>query len=279
MPLEKVNEILKYAEIKKFGVAAFNVFNYESIVYTIETAEEEGIPVIAMLYPGMTDLITFKAFADITKDLAATVKVPIGLHLDHCKSFETIMSAIHGGFTSVMVDGASFDFEENVRLTSEVVRAAHAMGVDVEAELGHVGSASNTDDFTNRSNFTNPEKAVEFVERTGTDCLAIAIGSAHGNYVRTPELDIELLKIIYEKVDVPLVLHGGTGIPDEQVREAINNGICKINFGTGNFQSFYRMMNDYVMEPEKKGNIFDFLAYQKRGVKEYLRDRIRVLKI
>ncbi len=279
MPLEKVNEILKYADEKNFGVAAFNVFNYESIAYAIETAEEEGMPVIAMLYPGMTNLITFKAFADITKDLAAAAKVPVGLHLDHCKSFETIMSAIHNGFTSVMVDGASFDFEENVRLTAEVVRASHAMGVDVEAELGHVGSASNTDDYTNKSDYTDPDKAAEFAERTGADCLALAIGSAHGAYAREPELDIELLKKIDSRVEIPLVLHGGTGIPDEQVRDAIKNGIRKINFGTGNFQAFYRMMEDYLKEPERKGSIFDFLAYQKRGVKEYLRDRIRALKI
>jgi ketose-bisphosphate aldolase len=277
MPLEKVNEILKYAGDKKFGIAAFNVFNYESIAYTIETAEEEGLPVIVMFYPGMSDLITFKAFADITKDLAGKAKIPVGLHLDHCKSYETILYAIKNGFTSVMVDGASFEFEENVRITKEVVRAAHAMGVDVEAELGHVGSASNISDYTDTSHYTQPEKAVEFVERTGADCLAIAIGSAHGNYVKTPHLDIELLKMINAKVDVPLVLHGGTGIPDEQVREAIKNGICKINFGTGNFQTFYRMMNDYAMEPEKKDNLFDYLSYQKKGVKGFLRNRIRLL--
>lgn len=278
MALEKVNEILKFADKNNFGVAAFNVFNYESIAYVIETAEEEGMPVIAMLYPGMSNLITFKAFADITKTLAAKAKVPVGLHLDHCQSFETIMETIHSGFTSVMVDGASFDFEENVRLTSEVVRAAHAMGVDVEAELGHVGSASNTADYTNTSDYTDPDSAVEFVERTGADCLALAIGSAHGAYVKTPKLDIQLLKKIDSKVEIPLVLHGGTGIPDEQVKEAINNGIRKINFGTGNFQAFYNAMGNYINEPNKKGNLFDFLAFQKKGVKEYIRDRICVLK-
>lgn len=278
MSLEKVNVILAEADKKGYGVVGMNCFNYESIACAIETAEEENVPILVMLYPGMSKYMRADAFAAVTKELAAKAKIPVGLHLDHCTSFELIMSMIKDGFTSVMIDASSLDFEENVRATAEVVRAAHAMGVDVEAELGHVGSASKADDFLDKSGYTQPDMAVEFVRRTGVDTLAVAIGSAHGQYVTTPKLDLELLDRINRSIDIPLVLHGGTGIPDDQLKEAVKLGINKMNVGTGYFQTFYGRIKEYVNAKNEKENIFDTIVFQKEGAKEFVRGRIRALK-
>ena len=278
MSLEKVNAILKEAEKNGYGVIGFICFNYESIAWVIETAEEENTPVVVMFYAGMTKFMPATTFAEITKDLAKRVKIPVGLLLDHCNSFELAMSFIKDGFTSVMIDGSTLDFEENVRLTAEVVRAAHAMGVDVEAELGHVGRASNINDYMDISNYTEPGKAAEFVERTKADALAIAIGNAHGQYVAAPKLDLELLDKINRAVDVPLVLHGGTGIPDDQLKKTVKLGISKMNVGTGVFQTFYSSIKEYVNCKDAKEDIFDAVAFQKKTVKEFLRGRIQALK-
>ena len=232
MPLERVSNILKEADKGGYAVAAFNVFNYETIAWIVEAAEEEDMPVIAMLYPACSKFIPYTTFVAIVKDVASKAKVPVGLHLDHSRSYEEIMAAIRDGFTSVMIDGSTLPFEDNVKITKEIVKVAHAMDVDVEAELGYVGRASNLDDYTDKSRFTDSDSVVEFVERTGVDSLAIAIGNAHGNYVATPNLDLERLEDINSRTDVPLVLHGGSGIPDEQIRAAVKLAINKVYIRT-----------------------------------------------
>jgi ketose-bisphosphate aldolase len=227
-----------------------------------------------MLYPGMLETISAKVFASITKAMAKQVKIPVGLHLDHCESFETILSTIKAGFTSVMFDGSKLPFEENVRGTSEVVRAAHAMGVDVEAELGHVGFADNKSDFVNEDMYTTAEQASNFVAKTKVDSLAIAIGSAHGYYVETPHLSMTRLKEINKAIDTPLVLHGGTGIPEDQLRQAFKLGINKLNVGTEYFAIFYSTTKDYQQLRDKKDSLFDLQAYQKKVIGGYLRQKL-----
>lgn len=278
MPLEKVSTILKDASIKGYGVVGFNAFNFESIAWIIETAEEENTPVIAMLYPSKSKHIPYSTFAAITKDLASKARIPVGLHLDHCTSFTEIMGAIASGFTSVMIDGSALPFDENVKATAEVVKSAHAMGVDVEAELGRVGFAANSKDFTDSRGFTDPGEAAEFVELTGVDSLAVAIGSAHGNYVATPKLDLGRLEEISKAVKVPLVLHGGTGIPDEQIRKAVKLGIRKLNVGTGYSQIQYDKAKEAIEGNKANHMMTNLVALIKNDSKEFVRDRIRSVK-
>ena len=274
MSFEKVSTILKEADAKKTAALAYDCFNYESIAWLVEAGEQLGIPVIVMLYPGMLETISAKVFASITKAMAKQVKIPVGLHLDHCESFETILSTIKAGFTSVMFDGSKLPFEENVRGTSEVVRAAHAMGVDVEAELGHVGFADNKSDFVKEDMYTTAEQASNFVAKTKVDSLAIAIGSAHGYYVETPHLSMTRLKEINKAIDTPLVLHGGTGIPEDQLRQAFKLGINKLNVGTEYFAIFYSTTKDYQQLRDKKDSLFDLQAYQKKVIGGYLRQKL-----
>lgn len=276
MPLVSVKAILQEAEDRNFGVVSFLCFNHESIKWGIESAEEENMPVIIMMYPGLSNLMPLGSFAAITKALAADAKIPVGLHLDHSTSYETILQSIRLGYPSVMIDGSSYDFEKNIAITCEVVKAAHAMGVEVEAELGHVGTASNPEDYLNKGYFTDPEKAAEFVERTGVDSLAVAFGNAHGNYASTPSLDIALLSRIDAAVKVPLVLHGGTGIPDEQIKDAVRHGIRKMNVGTALFSAYYRAMDEYVKSEGDK-NVFQLLSHAETVMKDTMRARIAAM--
>ena len=229
MAFKSVLEIEKIADAKKKAVVALDCGTYDEMVTVVKAAELVGAPAILMYYPGGMSAVAFHAIA---KDLAEHASVDIGITLDHGPDYETCIECIAAGFPSVMIDCSDRPFEENVRLTSEVVRTAHLFGVDVEAELGHVGDACNEQDYQDSSRFAKPEEAVEFVKRTGVESLAVQIGSAHGIYKSTPHLDLELLKKINSVIDIPLVLHGGSGIPFEQVREAIRLGINKTNFGT-----------------------------------------------
>lgn len=278
MSLEKVSTILKDARKNRYAVAAFNVFNLESIAWIIKAAELEDAPVIAMLYPSCSNHVPVSTFAAIARDLAKKAKVPVGIHYDHSNSFSQIMEAIAQGFPSVMIDGSALSFEENIAITQQVVRAAHPMGVDVEAELGLVGRANNVEDFENASNYTDPKSAVKFVQDTGVDSLAIAIGSAHGNYVSTPKLNLELLEEINSLVSIPLVLHGGSGIPDEQIKEAVKRGITKLNIGTEFGQVFYDKMKETILAEDNPHNILGCLMEVEGEMVQYVRGKIDLLK-
>ncbi len=278
MSLKSVSTILKDAQKNHYAVAAFNVFNFESISWIIKAAEQENTPIIAMLYPSVSKHIPASTFCAIAKDLARNAKVPVGVHYDHSNSFEQIMTAIKDGFPSVMIDGSYLPYEENVKITREIVRVAHPMGIDVEAELGYVGRASNEDDYANPSTYTDPDNAVEFVDRTGVDSLAIAIGSAHGNYVSTPKLDLGRLKEIRNKVSVPLVLHGGSGIPDDQIKKAVKLGITKLNIGTEFGQQFYIQMKEIMRDEKAPQSMFGCFAALESGMISYIRSKIQLLK-
>ena len=274
MAFEKVSAILKDADAKRTAVLAYDCFNFESIAWLVEAGEELGIPVIVMLYPGLMESIPAHVFAAITKAMAKKVKIPVGLHLDHCDSYETILGTIRDGFTSVMIDGSKLEYAENVRVTCEIVKAAHALGIDVEAELGKVGTAANKGDFKNEDLYTTAAQAVDFVAKTKVDSLAIAIGSAHGWYVETPKLSMPRLKEINSAIDTPLVLHGGTGIPEDQLKESFGLGINKLNVGTEYFAIFYSTIKDYQQLKDKKESFAALQSYQKKVIKEYLRNKL-----
>ena len=274
MAFEKVSTILKDADAKRTAVLAYDCFNFESIAWLVEAGEELGIPVIVMLYPGLMESIPAHVFAAITKAMAKKVKIPVGLHLDHCDSYETILGTIRDGFTSVMIDGSKLEYAENVRVTCEIVKAAHALGIDVEAELGKVGTAANKGDFKNEDLYTTAAQAADFVAKTKVDSLAIAIGSAHGWYVETPKLSMPRLKEINSAIDTPLVLHGGTGIPEDQLKESFRLGINKLNVGTEYFAIFYSTIKDYQQLKNKKESFAALQSYQKKVIKEYLRNKL-----
>ncbi|GKH35021.1 class II fructose-bisphosphate aldolase [Muricomes sp. OA1] len=278
MPLVKVSEILKEADKGGYAVTAFDTFNFETINWVIEAAAELKTATIVMIYPEMTEYISVDTFARIVETLAAKSEYPVGLMLDHGDSYELAMQCLKAGFTSIMVDFSSCEFEENVRRTREVVKAAHAMGVDVEAELGHVGNADTLADFADDSGYTSPELAKQFVERTECDVLAIAFGSAHGNYVREPKLDMERLDAIKREVSIPLVLHGGTGIPDSQIREAVKRGIRKLNVGTGYDQTIFYAVQKNIKEDVGEPYIFCTLADAAQAAKAFLKEKISLTR-
>lgn len=279
--LEKVSTILKMADDANTAVIGFNCTDYNMIYSVITVAEELNKPVIVMLYPEhcyLNNASQPAAFAGIVKSLAEKVKVPIGLHLDHSSDYNYIMSAIKAGFTSVMFDGSMLPVEENIKLTKKVVETAHIFGVDVEAELGHVGFASNSDQ-GNLDLYTKADVAARFCEETDVDSVAIAIGSAHGVYKETPKLDLNRLEEINNATDVPLVLHGGSGIPNDQLEAAFKKGINKFNVGTEFFQLYSDSIREYYTVKGDKANVFDLPKYVQGKLMEYLRVKMQLSKL
>ena len=229
MPYVKVKELLAMGKKNHACVLAFDAADVNMIKSVIKGAETAGRPVIVMLYPGMRNIMPFGVFAEVTRYYAERASVPVGLHLDHCSDFDMILEAIHEGFPSVMADGSVLPFEKNAAFTKKVVEVARNFDVDVEGELGHVGTAADSDEFSRKEFFTRPDEVREFVEKTGVTSLAVSFGSAHGLYKSTPKLDIEHLKTLSAASDIPLVLHGGTGIPDDQLAQAFS-GILQFKY-------------------------------------------------
>ena len=277
MSLVKVNELLQHATEHHYGVAAMNTINYETIKCAIAAAENEHVPIIIQFYPGFDRYIPLNFISYMAKDLARKASVPVAVHLDHSASYEIAMSGIRDGFPSVMVDGSALPFEENVSLTAQVVRAASVFDVDVEAELGHVGVGMNLEDISNSDLFTNVDQAVEFVERTGCGSLAIAVGNAHGDYVREPNLDFDRIRELRRAVSVPLVLHGCSGIPDEQMQEAVNLGMSKFNIATEYFAAAYGAYDNVIQATgHNRNGVAMYLGAQKEMV-EFVTSKIRLL--
>lgn len=223
-------EMLQAANNGRYAVGAFNCLSLENVEGAIAAAEELHSPIIIQLAEVQFPCAPLALMAPLYLEAARAAKVPVVVHLDHGQSFQTCVDAVRLGFGSVMFDGASLPFEENVRQTAEVARMAKAFGVDVEAELGKVGDVGVDDDSVDL--FTDVEESAEFIARTGVDALAVAIGNQHGKYVATPRLNIARLVELHERNAMPLVLHGGSGTSEEDFKSCIHNGICKINVAT-----------------------------------------------
>ena len=239
MNLVPMADILNKANEGGYAVGGFNINNLEFLQAIVQAAEETGSPLILQTSEGALKYIGVDYVVGMVQAATKNTTVPVALHLDHGSSFEVIMQCIRNGYSSVMIDGSHLPFEENVRLTSKVVEAAHAVGVSVEAELGRLGGTE--DDLSvdeEDATLTNPEEAEEFVKRTGVDALAIAIGTAHGVYKGEPKLDFDRLKVIKERIKIPVVLHGASGIPEEDLKKAVSLGVCKVNVNT-DFQQAY----------------------------------------
>lgn len=226
-------EILDHASKNNYAVGAFNIVDMEMLQAVIAAAEAEKSPVFVQTTEGALSYAGYGYLSAMVRYAAENAKVPVAFHLDHGGSFETAMKCLRHGWTSVMIDGSHHPFEGNVEVTSRVVAAAHAMGVSVEAELGRLGGVEDNISVDEKdAMFTDPKEAHEFVERTGVDYLAIAIGTAHGKYKGVPKLDIDRLKKIKSDLNMPIVLHGASGVGPDQIEMAIANGVNKINIDT-----------------------------------------------
>jgi len=275
MALEKVRDLLASAQEANTSIIAFDACDYNTIFACIKGAEIARRPVIVMLYPSMSSLFSFGAFASAVKDLARTATVPVGLHLDHWSDPDVILSAIRDGFTSVMADGSANPFEENVAFTKQIVDMAKVFDVDVEGELGHVGQIAAGYDYSDKDSFTRPDEAAEFVARTGVASLAVAFGSCHGVYRSTPNLDLERLAEIDKATDVPLVLHGGSGIPADQLEKAFTMGINKFNVGTEFFLLNNQLTHDFHTKDFVEKPFAD-LAYIRKGLTQYIAQKLQL---
>lgn len=245
-----MSELLKWAEDNNCAVGAFSVGNMEMVLGAIKAAEETNTPIILQIAEKRMKQSPIELMAPMMVSAAKNSKVPVAVHLDHGLTFDCITSALEYGFTSVMLDGSLLPFEENIELTKKVRIEADKYGATVEAELGVVGG-NEGDSAKHEIMCTDPEKAVIFCKETGVDCLAVAIGNAHGNYPVSPELRFDVLEKINDRVDVPLVLHGGTGITADMFRKAISLGIRKINIATASFDSLANAAKDYTTSVEK----------------------------
>lgn len=271
--LVTLEEILKDAEIKKYGVGLFNMLNLEMARGIIEAAEEERSPLILGVAEVHLPTIPFDYACLIMNKIAREASVPVCLHFDHGTNYRKILTAIKGGFTSVMYDGSALPYEENIARTREISKVAHALGVSVEAELGHVGGAEGGGDDGHEAQYTNVSQVNDFIRRADIDALAVAIGTAHGQYKTKPKLDINRLKEIYKISEKPLVLHGGSGLSDDDFRNTIKNGIRKVNICTEMCLAAHKA---YTVAFEENTNFEIALSAATNTVKEVVRQKMRL---
>lgn len=264
--LVTTKEMLLDAQKNHYAVGAFNVENLEFVMAVLAAAEETKSPVIMQTTPGTIKTAGLDYFYGMVAAAAARTDVPVALHLDHGDGYDRCMQAFRTGYTSVMIDGSHESFEDNIALTASVARAGAAMGVPVEAELGKVGGKEDDGPAVEGENpYTDPEEAREFVERTGCTSLAIGVGTSHGVYTAEPHIEQDVVKAIRAAVDVPLVLHGTSGVPDEQVAEAVKNGICKVNYATELRQAYTK---GYMAFMAENPGVFDPKKPAKQGMAE-----------
>jgi tagatose 1,6-diphosphate aldolase GatY/KbaY len=276
MPLVTSKELLLHAKENHYAVGAFNVENMEMVQAVIAAAEELRSPVILQTTPGTLKYAPAELYYANVAAVAKAAKVPVAVHLDHGSSFELALRAFRAGYTSIMIDGSQKTFEENIALTKAVVEACHAGGVPVEAELGKVGGKEDDLDGGEGNGYTVPEEAAEFVARTGVDFLAVAIGTAHGVYKGIPKLDVERVSRIAQLVDIPLVLHGTSGVPNETVRECIARGMCKVNYATDLRIAFTEGVKEYLLKDPKAYDPKKYGAAGRERVKQYVLQKIKV---
>ncbi len=279
---ERVENIIKMAEEKKTAAIAFICMDHVMMRSVVYAAEATNTPAIVMLFPEHVSIqktCTKKGYAESFKALAKEVKVPLGLHMDHDYSYEALIDTIGSGFDSAMMDGSMNDLDTNIAVTKKVVDKAHELGAIIEGEIGHVGLAADNANH-DEDLYTKPDAAEKFCRETGVDSLAISIGNAHGEYKDTPHLDIKRLEEIDAATKTPLVLHGGSGIPDDQLLMAFSKGISKFNLGTEFLGKYFKAVEEYVAEygpnpdPVK---IIQMPEYVQARLQAYLEERMKTL--
>jgi len=269
--------MLLKAQQEGYAVPAFNVHNLETVQVIAETASEMGSPVIMAGTTGTYNYAGLNYLVAICQQAAQKYNLPIALHLDHHEDFSDIENKVRAGVRSVMIDASHFAFEQNIEKVAQVVRLCHRYDASVEAELGRLGGQE--DDIVvdeKDSFFTDPDKADEYIRRTGIDSLAVAIGSAHGLYQGEPKLDFGRLARIRDKVNIPLVLHGASGIPEAMLRRSIELGICKVNVATELKIAFSDAVKAFFRENPRSNDPREYMEPGKRAMKEVVRDKIRM---
>ena len=276
--LVKSKELLLDAQRNKYAVGAFNVENMEMVLAVLSAAEETNSPVIMQTTPGTVKYAGADMYFANIRAAARRTKIPVACHLDHGNTLAIAVQALHAGYTSIMIDGSKLPFEENIALTKTVTEICHAVNIPVEAELGRVGGKEDGLDNSQSENpYTDPDEAAVFVERTGCDSLAVAVGTAHGVYKGIPHINFDVLAKIHEAVNIPLVLHGTSGVPDDQVIRCVSMGMCKVNYATDLRIAYtygvkkYIKENPGVFDPKKYG------SYGMEEVKRYVKERIQVI--
>lgn len=270
------SDMLQTAHREGYAVGSFNVYNYETMRGVCMAAKELQSPLIVAFGAKYLENMTLAEAVSMARALSEAMGLDLCLHLDHCPDMNTVFAAIRAGFGSVMYDGSALPYADNLRNTAEVCRVAHACGVSVEAELGSLaaGEASHEGSASDREVYTDPDSAKEFVEKTGVDALAVSVGTVHGLYKGTPKIRQDILTEINEKAGVPLVMHGGSGIPEDMIRESIRNGICKINVNTEISVHTVAKTAELLMG-EKKPHLSVVALKQQGYVKEVVEKYIR----
>lgn len=281
MALITLKDLLAHAKKNRYAVGAFNITNLSLVEYLIDAALEERSPIILQVAEVHFRYLNLEDVAPFIISAAKKVNIPICVHLDHGESLKTTVRAIRSGFTSVMFDGSKYPLEENIRVTKEITKIAHSVGVSVEGEIGYVGGEAIGEKAPvahapQKELFTKVEEAFRFCQETGVDALAIAIGNVHGFYKGKPELDFERLSQIKKALDIPLVLHGGSGIPDEDFRKAISLGICKINFYTEMSRAAVNRIRQYLSENPEVSSFPDVIKKGLEELKTTVKERLRV---
>ena len=273
--LENMKDMLEKADNGKYAVPHFNINNLEWTRFILEECENLKTPVIIGVSEGAGRYMGgFKTVADMVKNLISylNITVPVALHLDHGSSYESCVDAIDSGFTSVMIDASKHNIEENIKITKQVVDYAHAKNVTVEAEVGAIGGEE--DGVADELAYAKVEDAVKLVQETGIDFLAPALGSVHGIYKGEPKLDFERMVKIHELVKLPLVLHGGSGIPDELIKKAISCGICKININTELQIAWSKGVRKFLNEDSKVYDPRKIIKSGESTMKEMIKEKV-----
>ena len=272
--LVNLQTIIGMAEKGEYCIPAFNVYNVETVMGIVDAAEEAKAPVIIQIYPRLINEEVGFYIAPAIIAAAHRASVPICLHLDHGPSEWEATRALRYGFTGIMLDGSVHPLEENIAITKHIVETCKAAGIGVEGEIGHVGSVNDEA----MDEFTDPEEAAKFVKETGVTCLAVLIGNAHGHYKKPPCLDIERVKAIRKATgNIPLVLHGGSGIPDEQVKAAIKAGIRKMNIGTDVCCAFAEGTLESLNDPKRSLAVDIFMKKAVESVKKMALEKIALV--
>ena len=276
--LYTMKDLLKVAKVNKFAVPAFNICSYDMLKAIMEEVEEQNAPVILEIHPDEISYLNDE-FVAAVKDYAHKSKVPVVIHMDHGGTINDVMRAIRNGYTSVMIDASVQDYEDNLEITKQVVALAHGVNVSVEAELGTIGNNGSAEGGSANIIYTDPDQAEDFVEKTGIDTLAVAIGTAHGLYPKdlTPKLNIELLKELNQRIDLPFVLHGGSGNPDSEVSEAVKYGVAKVNLSSDLKSVFFDALRDILSKNPAMYEPNEVYPMANEKVKEVVRHKLSVL--
>lgn len=273
--LVNLKQIISMAEDGGYCVPAFNVYNIETVMGVIKAAEEQRAPVIIQVYPRLINEEVGYYLAPVVLAAAKKATVPVCFHLDHGPSELEAQKILYWGATGIMYDGSVHPLEENIANTKHIVEICNAVDVGVEGELGHIGSVNDSA----MDEFTNPdEDAKRFVEETGVICLAVAVGTAHGKYSKPPKLDIERIEAIRKATNnTALVLHGGSGVPDEEIKKAVKAGIRKMNFATDICYAFLDCCLEELQKPDRAIAIDNFMKKPIEAVKEFCISRIKLV--